>query len=135
MDINVTVSDKRIAELLCTGFEGGMTGQWCRIMKTRKPKKVRFVLDEGRKDGKSWPFYDYPVIGGAVICRLDDGSADETDEKYTPLVLDRAAIDRGLKLMAQKYPKHWGDFMNENDDAVTGDVAIQCCLLGDLVYG
>jgi hypothetical protein len=45
-----------------------------------------------------------------------------------------AAIKSGLKVMAEKYPHHWQDFVSENDDAITGDVFLQCCLFGEIVY-
>jgi hypothetical protein len=51
-----------------------------------------------------------------------------------PKRLDMAAIKNGLKVMAEKYPHHWQDFVSENDDAITGDVFLQCCLFGEIVY-
>ena len=51
------------------------------------------------------------------------------------MTLDGDAVQRGLQTMAEKYPRHWGDFIRENEDAITGDVFIQCCLLGEVVYG
>jgi hypothetical protein len=40
-----------------------------------------------------------------------------------------------LRLMAEKEPRHFADFMQENDDAVTGDVFLQCVLLKAVIYG
>jgi hypothetical protein len=40
-----------------------------------------------------------------------------------------------LALMAEKEPRHFGDFMGENDDATTSDVFLQLCLFGEVVYG
>jgi hypothetical protein len=37
--------------------------------------------------------------------------------------------------MAREAPQHFADFLNENDDADTGDVFVQCCLLGEIRYG
>jgi hypothetical protein len=44
-------------------------------------------------------------------------------------------IESGLQVMADKYPKHFADFMSEEDDCVTADVFLQCCLFGDIIYG
>ncbi len=55
-------------------------------------------------------------------------------EETTPMHLDSEAVERGLKLMAEKYPQHMRDFINENDDAETADVFLQCCLFGDIKY-
>jgi hypothetical protein len=108
-----------------------MTGQWCRIMDKTVPADPRPIMD----GEEIWPNYDYPLCGGATICRLDDGETKQTDKRYKPLTLDRAAIDRGLAIMAEKYPRHFGDFIADNEDSITGDVFIQCCLLGDVIYG
>lgn len=131
MEIALNVSDKMIANLLCCGFEGGV-GYWCRIMDERMPPAPRSVLDEGKKNARVYPHIDYPLTGGAVICRLYE---EETDEEYKPLVLDGAAIKRGLLVMAEKNPRHFGDFLAGREDSTTGDVFIQCCLLGSVIYG
>jgi hypothetical protein len=128
--VEIEVSAKDIAGLLCSGFEGGV-GYWCRIMDYRKPKVVRPVID----GEEVFRHTDYPLLeGGAVICRLYD-EPGQTDKKYNPLVLDRAAIQRGLTLMATTRQRHWADFLSCNYDSNTGDVFIQLCLLGDVVYG
>jgi len=137
MGIGVSIPAQRIAEVLCAGWEGG-TGYWCRIMDTRAPKvtPAPLVLDEGRADGRSWPYCDYPLLtGGATICRLDDGTADDTDERYTPLVLDRRAVARGLEILATQHPRHFAAILTGDDDAETADALIQCALLGEVIYG
>jgi hypothetical protein len=128
--VEIEVHDNDVGDLLVSGFYGGCC-YWCRIMKYERPETVtdRFTLDLA-----------LPLVGGAVICRIDDDAvidddAKETDSKYTPLRLDRAALQRGLQLMANKHPQHWADFVGDNADATTGDVFIQLCLLGELRYG
>lgn len=49
--------------------------------------------------------------------------------------LDRAALLRGSDLMAEKFPHHFANVITENADAETGDVYLQCCLFGGIVYG
>ena len=46
-----------------------------------------------------------------------------------------AVLKEGLTQMAGTYPKHFEDFMNENEDAITGDVFIQCIMFGEVIYG
>jgi hypothetical protein len=41
----------------------------------------------------------------------------------------------GIKVMIQKQPSHFSDVMQDNDDAITADVWIQCALLGEVIYG
>lgn len=126
------VDREKIAGLLCSAFEGGV-GYWCRIMDYREPPKGAAVEIFGQD------YTDFPLTGGAVICRRYE---EETDEKYTPLVLDGAAIERGLALLANPREgvtgwsgKHWSDFLSDDCDATTGDVFVQLCLLGAVEYG
>jgi hypothetical protein len=127
---------ERVRDLLCSGFEGGV-GYWCCIDGYTKPKgkspaiaKWKWPVAVGERE--EWPPYCwYPLAGGAVLCTEDCHEGDAPKER----VLDAAAIDRGLKVMAKKYPRHFGNWLSERDDAETGDVFIQCCLLGEIVYG
>jgi hypothetical protein len=74
--------------------------------------------------------YLIPFVPGCALIIVDY----ESDEK-TPYRLDRPAMERGLKLMQENWPHHWKDFISEYDDSVTGDVFLQLCLFGDIVYG
>lgn len=44
-------------------------------------------------------------------------------------------VKKGLELMRDQYPRHWADLVEQNDDAVTGDVWLQLATFGDLIYG
>ena len=37
--------------------------------------------------------------------------------------------------MAEKYPRHFTDMIQEQDDATTADVFFQCVVLQDVIYG
>lgn len=124
IDIPNRIPLTRIADLLCCGFEGGV-GYWCQIVDYTVPAEPRSVWGEDT----IYKHVDYPLTGGAVICRDAEGEEEGT------WTLDQAAIERGLKLMAEKAPRHWADFLAENEDADTGDCFIQMALLGEIVYG
>ncbi len=120
----IALTDAQIADLLCAAFEGGV-GYWCVITGYDRPIKPRSVWGEDTV----YPHVDYPLTGGSVLCQV-------TDEEDPPeLVLDRAAIDRGLALLPTVAPKHLADILSENTDADTGDAYLQLCLLGEIVYG
>lgn len=137
MSFNVTVkqnvSASRIVDLLCTAFDGGMTAGWARA-ETHMPDEPDWSWGEGgpEKTEKEWAevrkIYVAPMCGGHVT--LIDV---EEDEK--PYRLDKEALERGLHVFAEKYPEHFSDFINENDDAITGDIYVQCCVFGDAIYG
>ncbi len=50
--------------------------------------------------------------------------------------LDYEAIQRGVQLLARKYPARLAEILEAvPDDAVTADVFIQLCVFGEIVYG
>ena len=115
----------RISNLLCSAFEGG-SNYWYQIDKFIKPENLSFRTDEEQ----IYRHLDYPLNeGGALIINDLEGDEDE------PKRLDLDAIKKGLQIMAEKYPRHMSDFLNDNDDAETGDVFLQCCIFGDAIYG
>ena len=129
----IDIDDERIKGLLCIAFEGGV-GYWCRVRGYKFSKGL--TIEDFRHGGKMqgadyWhPCQLVPMAPGcAVIC------VEHNEEDPKPLELTREKIEVGLQLMASKYPRHFTDFIDENDDATTGDVFLQCCLLGELVYG
>lgn len=114
----MTLSDDRIANLLVGAFEGG-SNYWIEWAEIQAGPVVGTVW------GERQPFYGAPFSGGAIVVQpFEDPSA----------ALDRTAIQRGLKVMANKYPHHFADALTEHDDATTADVFLQCCLFGELVY-
>jgi hypothetical protein len=119
---------ERVGDLLCSAFEGG-SNYWYMIEKFIAPKALTVRLDAEQV----YRHVDYPLNVGGALLVSDARVAGEEDKKTVRLNLK--AIKRGLTVMASKYPHHWGNFMRENDDAETGDVFLQCCLFGELVYG
>lgn len=111
------ISDQRVKDLLCCAFEGG-SNYWYQI--------VEFVNPENLK--VEFRHLDLPLISG---CALIVSDAEESVRSQ----LDRSAIQFGLNLMSTRYPQHFASFLEENEDAETGDVFLQCCLFGELVYG
>lgn len=125
MNITVPVNERRVADLLCCAFEGG-SGYWLKIIGYRKPSVVAKPWgNDYTPDYISYPLSD---DGAVVLWDQEEGGVKR-------LRLDRAAIERGMALFSEKAPRHFGDWLAENDDAETGDVFIQLCLLGDIVYG
>lgn len=150
--ISVTVQQQiplqRISDLLVSAFEGG-SNYWYLILGFVKPTDLRFGTGEYRH-------CEYPLNpGGAVIvgdreewypflARQEQfkGLKGRTDVDLSPsepepqkYYLDMNSIQLGLEIMSKKYPKHYADFISERDDADTGDVFLQCCLFGELVFG
>lgn len=136
--LSITVTQhvplKRVSDLLCSAIEGG-SNYWYTIEKFNKPPKLVF-----RTDAKTiFRHLDYPLNEGGSLIIMSHGDGDHSDgdevNGKTRWTLDLPACQRGLQLMAEKYPSHFGDFIAENDDAITADVFLQCCLFGEIIYG
>jgi hypothetical protein len=122
--VSYPVTKQRISDLLCSAFEGG-SNYWYIIAECVEPP----VLEFRTSDKTIFKHLDYPLNdGGGLLI------GDQEDEDRQPILLDFAAIRKGLTLLAEKYPRHWADFLSENDDASTADVFLQLCLFGEVVY-
>ena len=65
---------------------------------------------------------------------LDEAETNEERTEAThKITLDN--VKKGLELMRDQYPRHYADLMEENDDAITGDVFLQLAVFGELIYG
>lgn len=124
IDVRYDIPWQRVQDLLCSAFEGG-ANYWYTIKRFHEPDRIDIRYD---KDSL-YRHIDYPVNPGGYLVIIDIEDADKKE-----FVLDRAACILGLSTMAKKFPAHFNDFIKENDDAVTGDVYLQCCLFKDIVY-
>lgn len=136
--IKQSIEPGRAYDLLVSALEGG-SNYWYMLESIKEPapgatSHYKDTLWDKDRAGAKGPGYLHTIEipfqdGGALI--FSDMEGDET-KRYT---LDYPAIVRGLEIMAEKYPRHWADFVGENDDATTGDVFLQCALFGDVIYG
>lgn len=118
-------SDSSVADLLTSAFEGGMSRKWIRKVQMKRPAK------EPSDPDKQARFYsDFAVMPGYSL-RITD---DETGKVY---VLGRKIVETGLQNFAtdEDVKHHFADFVREDYDAVTGDVFLQICLFGKVLYG
>ncbi len=118
------VSVERIKDLLTSAFEGG-SNYWI-----ERAKRTGKAIDRNQA-----PFLsDAPVVkdGGLQIKDYENGGGKSPDGWYS---IDSKTLAEGLVVMAQKYPKACADFINENDDAETADIFLQCVCFGETIYG
>lgn len=116
MKVLIDIPTQRIKDLLCTGMESGIYADF------------KIVGYGSSTEGITYPHFEAPFCGVPILLKDKYGDSDKT------YVLGLNAINRGLTIMAEKYPQHMADFLNENEDVVTGTVFIQCALLGEIVY-
>lgn len=127
IEIEKTITIERIKDLLCCAFEGGIN-YW-----GNAKSKI------GLKDElKAEYFHEIPALGGELII-FDN----ETDEKLG--IIDMESMKQAFEYMSNgtdkngrdipQLKKHLADFINENEDATTGDVFVQLAVMGSVVYG
>jgi hypothetical protein len=127
--IETQIPFDRITDLLCSAFEGG-SNYWYNIEYYQKPKNFNNSKDKTGKD--IFKHLDYPINEGGYLAISDNNDGQGETERE---ILNLESIERGLKVMAKKYPSHMKDFLDEQDDAGTGDVFLQCCLFGKVIFG
>ncbi|MAH60585.1 MAG: hypothetical protein CMB95_07135 [Flavobacteriaceae bacterium] len=89
--------------------------------------------------------HQIPFLGGELTFYDTESSKwNEEKEEFEyevltingrPAVLNRSSIQIGLEIMAENYPRHFNDFINQSGDAITSDVMLQCMVLRDVIYG
>lgn len=116
-----------VCNIFVSAFEGG-SNYWLQ----------RADIIEGKdrkKPGLVW--WGAPEVFAAPFSfevRYDDPALDEGNGRGRK-TLTQDDVVRGFEKCAADYPRHWADFVSENDDAETADVIMQCIVLGDVVYG
>jgi hypothetical protein len=123
--ITKTLSPSKIADQVITAIEGGIS-YWC---------DKTDVLEPDRSTLKERPWYADPKLYAGpfkILFREEEEHklGAGRDQYLTP-----ENVQSGLNVMSEKYHDHFRDLVDENGDATTADVFIQCCLFGELVYG
>ena len=116
------IPKERVSDLLCDAFEGG-SNYWYVIAKVNYPKG---------KTKEDFEFYhiEVPLVeGGSLIIDA------QGDNEHSGKLLYLDSIRKGLQLLHDIYCNHFNDLLTENDDADTGDVFLQLCLFGEVVFG
>lgn len=81
-----------------------------------------------------FPYYAImPVTDGCSIDLVVENPLE--GKPFLHVDVDAKLVRMGLQIMASKYPRHFEDFVTENDDAETADVFGQCMVYGEIVYG
>lgn len=131
----INVTDEQIKGLLCSALEGG-SNYWYMVEKFRLAPGLSYAdFQQGGKmqDPKNYwhPYQLIPLVDGCSL-EISDMEGENPKKIYR---LNKSAIRKGLEVMVEKYPKHFADMISGNDDACTGDVFLQCAVLGDVIYG
>lgn len=124
-EITIKILDATVMDVLASAFEGGNPNHWIES------------VEEGKEPTEPKPEGEYchwsqwwPVADGSVIVKESDPDTGQSEDHE----LDRKAIKKGLRLMAQGSPVRFGEIVTGTFDAETADLFLQYCLLGKIVY-
>lgn len=94
-------------------------------------KRVADLIQSGLYSGLAWWVKSVGIDGDI----FEDGTIVLTTRENGDKTLDLDAIGNAMFLFYEKEPRHFADWIAGRDDATTGDVFIQLCVFGEVVYG
>jgi len=141
-----TITRQQVIDLLSSALEGGSNYWYWNLDYTLDETSAKEVEEVS---GGVFRGYWAPFSGGRMTLEIQENSAGipywdgegegwakvEGDEPGRTWVLDLDALQRGMAIMSERYPRNFADLQSENGDANTGDVYLQCCLFGQIVFG
>lgn len=122
VDGRISVTRRQVADLLAIAF-ADQPARYT-VVEHREPRRFAFRTRRGA-GGQS---LDYALNeDGSLVIRTSEPNSDT-------FLLDLASIADGLNQMAATCPRHFSDLVNDNADAITAGVLLECCLFGEAVY-
>ena len=112
----IEVTDEQLKDLLCCAFEGG-SNYW-----------IDYARRHEAKDTRAEFIFEVPFTPNNYV----ELRPLEEEESVN---LTYESLKEGLRIMAEQYPHHMSDLLNDNADATTGDAYLQCCVFGEVIYG
>lgn len=122
IDFTHTISLERIADLLICALEGG-SNHWI--------TSIEIAPRKDASTGEPEKITDYPQYA------IEQEHWSIT-LGYAPMFRRHVTLPKliaGLRLMATQHPRHFLNFINEDEDASTGDVFLQLATFGEVIYG
>jgi hypothetical protein len=129
MHVKIEVKDDLIGALLVAALEGG-SSYWCHIGTDDKRVGAK-ELNYRRAENVIIHHIDYLMNKGGSIEILD---FEDVSGKEKAHVLNKKKICKGIQVMSEKYPSHFGDLISKDFDGNTADVFLQCVIFGEVIY-
>ena len=98
------------------------------------------LRDTNFKEVKGQPISNnHDAVETVEDCLFTDGGywtvIDNEGQLDEPKKITQADIKSGWQIFKTKYEGHFNDAIEENDDAITADVFLQCVIFGDCIFG
>lgn len=127
--IEVQIPDQLLNDILITALEQGI-GYWA--------DKITLIPKSGFGP-RVERCNDMPLATlHAITVEPDNMGGCPNDPvnlrvERTPNEVIPPQMHEGLRIMAEKYPRHFANLISDHD-ADTADIFIQCCVFGEIVY-
>jgi hypothetical protein len=123
--VSVDVPCSALACMMTSFMESGdpVSSGWCYLVKYRGKRKNWYSNPQNFAD----PQFSF------IISEYAD-SENPDWRKTVDHDVGLKEMTRGLRVMAKKYPRQFGEIMQENTDAPCADLFMQCCLFGEEKY-
>lgn len=130
VNIPVKIRHEVIADLISSALNSGIS-YWCSNCTVKLgPNVTKEIINT--KYNTMWYASYVPFFPDSFISfQLFDVECFDGEIK----VLNIESITKGLEILANKYNNHFSNIIEENYDAETADVFIQCCIFGDIIFG
>lgn len=120
MKIEIDIPDNLITSTLDSALSASGGCQWCdeaKLPDTIGERSVaEFLLENG------------------TVTFVHDEVANAEGVKRTETTISRAAIEKGLGILANALPHHFADLLNEEADSQTGEYLLQCALFDEVMF-
>jgi len=144
VEVSVRVDNQVLQDLLTNALEGGSNYWYCNA-DYEVPEENRGLVEEASRG--IFRGYWAPFFGGALKLQVKfhgdklpyrTSSVTYEDRVAGPGIewrIEYEDMEIAAQIMAEKYPRHLRDAILENHDADTGDVFLQLCCFGEIIYG
>jgi hypothetical protein len=142
--VKYTITPEQIANLMISAIESGdpvttaSRGGWCWGIYWHERTATPPGDGLWYADAAFWANYPRVQIIEVADENKYDRAADEAANiksgAFKVHTVRAAQFRAGLAIMARKFPKQFGEILNDNADAPAADLMLQCILFGDEKY-
>ena len=102
---------------------------------------IKGLLDSASHGARYWSDSEKlgyeSIVSNVLLPKIKGKNIAIKDYENEPMayLINIEKIKRGLTVMAKKQPHDFADILKGEYDNNTGDIFLQCCLFGEVIYG
>lgn len=128
LKVELEIDKHRLIHLLIGALEGG-SNYWIRSYKKVLGDKAAIDKDLGKE------FHDFPQYYCASSFSDENYLLIKDDEDMGEYRINLKTMQEGLQVFSSEFPEHFSYWLQEQDDAESADIFLQCCCFKKLVFG